>query len=259
MSKVLLLGFIVSMGLAMGSGQAAEASPRLSVPLKLRSLSGGQLRPTTERVAQSIQGVEAQIQQRPDDPELHFLLALAYSRTPYVERTVYELEQAQRLLRRQPEALEAFARQVATLEQLQAQTPHQLSLLYRLAFRALVYAAALAPSSPDSRDLSRSSLYFDRAEESFRQLIALDPADFSARNYWGYVLMTCDSDKHYFAATRQWQHSLRLNERNPGAYFFLAQAALKKGNSKQSTLYSAQAVRSRNTWLEAVPTLSLEM
>jgi Flp pilus assembly protein TadD len=248
MSKLFLLGFGLALSLSLGSGYAADSISRVSLP-KLRPLSGG-VSSETYGLTDDWQVIEQQVERHPDDPEAHFLLGVAYSRTPYVERALQELEKARKLARRSPEGYALFDRKIADYERMLAKQPKNTLILYRLGFAYYIRGYAVTHHYIKNSE-NPAAYYYDNAESVFNRLIALDPQDFSARNYLGYILAERDPDKNYFAAVNLWQESLKITENNPGAYILLGEAAMKKGNLKQAVECSAKALKARNDWLEA--------
>ncbi len=250
MNKLLLISFALVLNLFLSHAMAQEATVVRPVsPGKMRPLSGGVSQETTG-LTDNIQAVTSQVEKTPDDPEAHFLLGVAYSRTPYVERALQELQTAKKLARRQPEGYALFDRKIRDYEHLLTKNPDNTLLLYRLAFGYYLRGYATTHNLMDAKT-QPASFYYDLSEQTFRHLIALDATDFSARNYLGYLLAEREPDKNYFAATSLWQESLAISNRNPGAYLLLGEAAMRKGNLRQAVDYSAKAVKARNEWLEA--------
>jgi Flp pilus assembly protein TadD len=249
MSKIFLLGLAVVLSLAMNSGYASEPSSRSALPAKFRALMGG-VSQNALSITDDLQAVEQQVESHPDDPEAHFLMGVAYSRTPYVERALQELEKAKKLARQTPEGYGLFDRKIAEYERMQARQPDNPIILYRLAFGYYIRGYGAAHGYIKNSE-QPAAFYYDKAEVAFRHLMVIDPTDFSARNYLGYLLAEREPDKNYFAAVTLWQESLAITDENPGAYMLLGQAAMKKGNLRQAVEYSAKALKARNAWLEA--------
>lgn len=214
-------------------------------------------RPVSGGVSQEIYALtndfrvaEAQVKAHPDDPEARFLLAVAYSRTPYVERALEMLDQSRRLARKTKEGYGLFDRKIADYERLLSENPDDKLVLYRLAFGYYMRGYAVENGYMKDKSIPADTFY-DKAERTFRQLAALDPTDISTLNYLGFLLAEREPEKNYNAAVALWQQSLSVNSDNPGAYMLLGQAAMKKGHLRQAVEYSAQALKARNAWLEA--------
>lgn len=217
------------------------------------------IKPLTGGVSQEVFGLsnyvdeaEAQVKATPNDPEAHFLLAVAYSRTPYVEKALQELDRARRLARKSPEGFAMFDRKIAEYERMLKKNPDDPLILYRLGFGYYMrgYAVANGYMPANSTGPSAQSFY-EKSENTLRYLVSLDATDPYARDYLGYLLAEREPDKNYNAAVALWQESLQISPENPAAYLMLGQAALKKGNLKQAIEYTTQALKVRNTWLEA--------
>jgi len=216
------------------------------------------LKPLSAGVTQEVYGLsndvdaaEAQVKDTPNDPEAHFLLAIAYSRTPYVEKALQEMERSRRLAKKSPEGFAMFDRKIAEYERMLKKTPDDPLILYRLGFGYYMRGYAVANGYMPNLNGKSSDSFYDQSERTLKQLVAQDAADPYARNYLGYLLAERNPDQNYDAAVSLWNESLKISPENPAAYMLLGQAALKKGNLKQAIEYSAQALKIRNAWLEA--------
>jgi cytochrome c-type biogenesis protein CcmH/NrfG len=216
------------------------------------------MKPLTGGVSQAVFGLsndidqaEAQVKATPNDPEAHFLMAVAYSRTPYVEKALQELERSRRLARKSPEGFAMFDRKIAEYERMLLKTPNDPLIMYRLGFGYYMRGYAVANGYMPNLNGQSSNLFYDKSESILRQLVALDATDPYARDYLGFLLAERDPDKNYDAAVALWNESLKISPENPAAYMLLGQAALKKGNLKLAIESTTQALKVRNTWLEA--------
>ncbi|WP_373531777.1 tetratricopeptide repeat protein [Vampirovibrio sp.] len=201
-------------------------------------------------LSDDIQFAEALVKQKPQDAEAYFLLAVAYSRTPYLERALEALDRSRRLAQKSPEGFALFDRKIAEYEKMRLKTPDDSRILYRLGFGYYIRGYAVANGYMKDSTIGPNAFY-DQAEQTFQALVALDATDYSARNYLGYLLAEREPEKNYEAAVALWQDSLRINPENPGAYMLLGQAALQKGNLKQALQYSSKALHARNAWLKS--------
>jgi tetratricopeptide (TPR) repeat protein len=245
---------ILTLLILMTSGLPGWADERAAefIPSELSGL-----KPLTGGVAREAYGfsddldwVEAQVRKNPEDPEAWFLLAVAYSRTPYVERALEGLEQSKKLARKHPEGFGIFDRKIAEYEKMLAKKPDDALLLYRIGFG--YYMRGYAVDHKYIRNSAQpASYYYDRSEDSFRHLLRVDPNDFMAMNYLGFLLAERNPDGNFDQAVGLWRASIKISPGNPGAYMLLGQAAMKKGNLRQAVEYSAKALQARNAWLEA--------
>ncbi len=237
---------VLSLALTMGLAQAEEP---LKLPGNLKPLMGG-VSQNTYALTDDIEAAEAQVKETPEDPEAYFLLAVAYSRTPYVERALEALEKSKRIARKHPEGFAVFDRKIAEYEAMRAKNPNDPLLLYRLGFgyymRGYAVAHRYIKTSPQPPEA-----YFDQSEQAFRHLLTIDPTDCMAMNYLGFLLAERNPEGNFDNAVALWEQSLKISEENPGAYMLLGQAAMKKGNLRQAVAYSAKALKARNDWLEA--------
>jgi tetratricopeptide (TPR) repeat protein len=248
MNKSALIALALMLGCATGLAQAAGDNTALSLS-KLKPLSGG-ISQDAYALSDDIAVAEAQVQANPNDAEAHFLLAIAYSRTPYVEKALIELDRSRQLARKSQEGFALFDRKIAEYERMLQKSPDSPLVLYRLGFG--YYMRGYAIDYGYMKDAShKPAAFYDKAEQIFRHLVSIAPTDISAKNYLGYLLAEREPDKNYDAAVELWQESIRLDTGNPAAYMLLGQAAMKKGNLRQAVEYSTMALKARNAWLEA--------
>lgn len=238
MKKTAVLSLAVIIGLACGAPGFA-----------IKPLSGG-ISQDAYGLSDDIAHAEAMAQANAEDPEAWFLMAVAYSRTPYVERALEALEKSKKLARKSPEGFALFDRKIAEYEKMQAKTPDDPTLLYRMGFGYYIRGYAVDHKYIKS-SAQPSSFYYEKAQATFERLVAIDSGDFMALNYLGYLLAERDPVANMDMAVALWEKSLRISEENPGAYMLLGQAAIKKGNLRQAVEYSTKALKARNAWLEA--------
>jgi tetratricopeptide (TPR) repeat protein len=241
-------------GLLMASAGSLSTTFPLAQAESFKPLSGG--------VSQEVYGLsddvdlaEQQVKETPNDPEAHFLMAIAYSRTPYVEKALEELERSRRLAKKSPEGFAMFDRKIAEYERMLQKTPDDPLILYRLGFgyymRGYAVANGYMPVPKEQAATAFANTFYDKSERALKRLVSMDATDPYARNYLGYLLAERNPEQNYEAAVSLWNESLKLNPDNPAAYMLLGQAALKKGNLRLAIEYSAQGLKIRNNWLEA--------
>ncbi len=249
--KGLLAGSLTLLSaLAMAQPDIALAEePLPTSPVKVKPLSGG-VSQEAYALTNDIAEAEALVRLKPKDAEAHFLLAVAYSRTPYVERALEELDLSRRLARNSAEGFSVYDRKIREYERMLQQNPDDPLVLYRLGFGYYMRGYAVANGYMND-PATKPGLFYDQAERTFRHLVAVDPTDYSARNYLGYLLAERDPKANYEAAVALWRESLALNPGNPGAYMLLGQAAMQKGDLRKAVQYSAQALQARNEWFRA--------
>lgn len=241
-------GMVVALYLGANTGaQAGELY--VKKPVMARPIAGA-VAEDVYALTNDFTQAEAAVKANPNDPEARFLLAVAYSRTPYVERALEMLDQSRRLARKTKEGYGMFDRKIAEYERLLLQNPDDKLVLYRLAFGYYMRGYAVANGYMKDKTVSPDQ-YYQKAEQTFRHLADIDPTDISTLNYLGFLLAEKEPDKNYDEAVALWQRSLQVNPDNPGAYMLLGQAAMKKGHLRQAVEYSAKALEARNAWLEA--------
>lgn len=202
------------------------------------------IRTETLVLTDDIDIARAQVNAYPSHPEAHFLLAVAYSRSPYVEKAIASLRKAKKLMKRSPEGYQNLDAKLAEYEGMRDYDPNDALVLYRLAFgyysKGYGIEKGYIKDSPDA-----PALYYDKAIATMRQVIATDPDDYWARNYLGLMLIELDEEKHLSEAIRLWEGSIGIEDNNPGAYVLLGEAYLQQGNLKKAARYAARGLQYR--------------
>lgn len=216
---------------------------------RLKPLSGG-ISQEALGLSNDLDLAELQVKQNPNDAEAQFLLAVAYSRTPYVERALEALDHSRKLARNSKEGFAVFDRKIAEYEKMLLQKPDNPLVLYRLGFGYYIRGYAVANGYIKDKTVKPNEFY-DKAEQTFRHLIEIDSTDYSARNYLGYLLAERNPEGNYEAAVNLWNESLSISKENPGAYMLLGQAAMQKGDLRKAVSYSSKALKARNEWLKS--------
>lgn len=242
------------LALSASSLLATAADLPATTPIKKARPVSGAVAAEVYALTNDFSVAEAQVKANPDDPEARFLLAVAYSRTPYVERALEQLDFSRRLARKSKEGFALFDRKIAEYEALLRHNPDDKLVLYRLAFGYYMRGYAVANGyikNAEPTPENTPDAFYEKSERTFRHLSEIDPADISTLNYLGFLLAEREPQKNYDAAVALWQRSLQVTPDNPGAYMLLGQAAMKTGNLRQAVEYSTQALKARNAWLEA--------
>lgn len=243
---LLLTGGALFFALICAPGYAAGDVPVL---MRAKPLAGG-VSQEAFALSNDLDLAELQVKQNPNDAEAHFLMAVAYSRTPYVEKSLEALDKARKIARNSKEGFAVFDRKIAEYEKMLSLKPDDPLTLYRLGFGYYIRGYAVANGYIKDKKI-RPNQYYDKAEQTFRHLIIIDPADYSARNYLGYLLAERDPKVNYNAAVQLWEESLTISQENPGAYMLLGQAAMLQGDLRQAVRYSGKALKARNDWFRS--------
>lgn len=195
---------------------------------------------------------EAQAKAYPNNPEAHFLLAIAYSRSPYVEKAFQSAKQAKKIMKHSEEGYENLDAKLAEYESMLSYRVDDPLVLYRLGFgyflkgygieKGYIKDAAEKGETPEQ--------YYLKAEETLRYLISKHPNDIWAMNYLGFLLVDIDEEKNLDEAITLWKESVAIEDNNPGAYMLLGEAYLKKGDLKQGATYAAKGLKERMFWSE---------
>lgn len=237
----LLISLVLSNGIVLDvfAEQSSGNPPsKTATPLK------GGLSQEAFDLTDDVKIAEAQVTAFPDDPEAHFLLAIAYSRTPYFEKAFYAAKKAKKLIKHSPGGYANFDQKINNYQAMAAINPNDTKVLYRLAFGYFMKGYLIeknyiknSPQPPEQ--------FYSLAETTLRQVIALDPKDLWARNYLGFVLVDMDETRHLDEAISLWEGALALQPDNPGANLMLGEAYLKKGNLRKAVQYGAKGLENR--------------
>ena len=241
-SMMLALGFglLVPTALATDGDPTSEMAPVFS----------GSVSDVGQGFTDDVDKAEADMQADPNDPEKHFLLGVAYSRTPYLERAIEELQRSRRLAKKTKEGMSIFDRKIGEYEKMLAADPENPQLLYRMGFG--YYFRGLGMEWGYITDKSTTpEAWYGKAQESLRHLLTITPDDTAARNYLGYFLVEKDNKANVKEAVDLWESVLKLEPDNPGAHMLLGQYYMKTGNLRKAVEFSTKGLKLRNEWLAA--------
>jgi tetratricopeptide (TPR) repeat protein len=194
------------------------------------------------KLTDDIKVAKAQLKKHPDDPEAHFLMAAAYSRSPYLEKAFSHITKVKRMLKEKKD-FEFIDRTIVGYETLAETNPNDPVILYRLAMGYYFkgYSLERYPQYYASTPVGDRLDYYQKAKDTMLRVIDLNPKDTWARNYLGYLVS--ENGKDLSKAIGIWEESLAVDsERNPGAYLLLSQAYLQQGNLKQALFYGAKGM-----------------
>jgi hypothetical protein len=207
----------------------------------------------TLNLTDDIPTAEAQAAAHPTDPEAQFLLAIAYSRSPYVEKALAVLQRTKRLIKDRQDRLATIDRLITEYESALAARPNDTRVLYRLAFG--YYLKGMGLKKYKAVDPAEQLAWIHKSQATLQQVITLDPADIWARNYLGFVLAEEGTDTQTPAlltqAEQAWTTSLKVNAVNPGAYWLLAQWSIKQGNLLKAAHLAEKGIQARQQMEQA--------
>ena len=242
-------------------------------PIALAAASSTQMTPTTEPVAKpivkpvelgterktldltdDIPAAEAQAAAHPNDPEAQFLLAVAYSRSPYIEKALDVLQRTKRLIKDRQDRLATVDRLIGEYEKALSVRPQDTRILYRLAFG--YYLKGMGLKKYQKAPVTEQLAWIHKAQATMQQVIALDNSDIWARNYMGFVTAEEGTDtarpELVQQAEQTWNQSLQVNPVNPGAYWLLAQLYVKQGNLLKAAQFAEKGIQARTKIEQAV-------
>jgi tetratricopeptide (TPR) repeat protein len=194
------------------------------------------------KMTDDIKTAKAQLKKHPDDAEAHFLMAAAYSRSPYLDKAFEEMKDVKKILRAKQD-FEFIDRTLVQYEAMRENTPNDTVLLFRLAMAYYFkgYSMEKYPHHYKDAPVGDREAYYQKAQDTMSQVIALDPQDIWARDYLGYLVS--ENGKNLSKAISIWQESLAINsDQNPGAYLLLSQAYLQKGDLTNALIYGAKGL-----------------
>lgn len=177
--------------------------------------------------------LEYMAEQKPDDPDVHFDLAMAYSRSPILEKGWDELQKVKAL---DP----AYADKViARYEPLVAENPDNVEAHWRLAF-------AYYAKGRESHDAAATS----RARSAFQKILEIDPRYVWAYNYLAYI--TYEQGDLAGAASLA-RKAVEVGPDNAVAHFLLGQALLKQNQPFAAAMSLARAMQLRTAAGYGIP------
>jgi tetratricopeptide (TPR) repeat protein len=150
----------------------------------------------------------------PKDPNGFFELAMAYSRSSYIEKAWPALQEVDKL---DPNfANKVIQRMTAAL----AKNPNDTETRYKLAFG--YYFKGLK---------NNDNVYKQKAKDEFDKIIKQNPNHVWAMNYRAYLYT---EDGELDKGIEMWEKSLAIDKNNPVTHFVLGHAYYKKGKFKQA-------------------------
>lgn len=254
--RPLLACFSLCLGLALMSGaQAAEEAVSPEDPVAMSGVASPlrmDLRQDSLNITNDIALAEAQARAYPEDPEAQFLLAIAYSRSVHLEKALKAIQRTKRLIKKSPEGYAKVDHLIDSYRDMLTYRAEDPLIHYRLAFGYYMKGYAIEHHYIKGSSESPQA-YYQKAEAAMRQVITLDPGDIWARNYLGFLLVdrteasgtapesaADTSGERLDQAIRIWEDSLGVSPENPGAYFLLGEAYLKKGDLRKALDYASK-------------------
>ena len=224
-----------------------------------------QLNTETEDIAltDDINIARAQVAKYPDNPEAHFNLAIALSRTSQVEEAIKELRKTKILIRKE-ENKGVIDKKINEYKEILKNDPSANNIRYRIAFAHYLKAyliskeieklkeekkgkslSLFSPKSLVSNDknpkilenLNLSIHYFD-------ELLKTNPSDNWTKIYFAFIL--AEQFNETKKARELWNEVLKQDSNNPAPHFFLGELHIKEGNLKEGIKEISQAVLLRS-------------
>ncbi len=243
-----LLGLVFMTGMLMMPIRAEEPAPGEDTTVFSGAPITADLSNESLTLTDDLEIAKAQAEAYPDSFEAQFLLAIAYSRTPYIEKGFYAFKRAKKLMKKSPERYANLDEKIAEYEDMLTYRVDDPLVLYRLAF--IYYTKGYGIEKNYIRNSPESpEFWYAKAEETLSRLIDVDPEDIWARNYLGFLMVDTGGEKRLDEAMTLWEESLAVDDsNNPGAYMLLGQAWLKKGNLRRAVEHAARGLEMRLMW-----------
>lgn len=223
-----------------------------------------QLSTETEDIAltDDINVARAQVAKYPNNPEAHFNLAIALSRTSQVEEAIKELRRTKILIRKEKNK-GMIDKKIIEYMKILKNDPQANNIRYRLAFGHYLKAYLLSKELEKAKkDKSGTIRFFDSntlvshdenptvlenlnlSTSYFNELLTINPNDNWAKIYLGFIL--AEQFNEVNKARNLWLEVLKKDPNNPAPHFFLGELQIKEGNLKEGILEISQAVLLRS-------------
>lgn len=182
--------------------------------------------PPKELVSKEVEVLKAAVEKDPNNPDLHFELAIAYSRSSSLEKGWPELQKVDSL---DP----TYADKVIKKNKAKLKgNPKDTEARYRLAFG--YYFKGLKEKDDKYKAMARSE---------FESILKIDPKHVWAMNWLGYLYA---EENNLDKALELWQRSLAIDPNNPVTHFVLGQGYYRKGEVKKALTEIGKAFELRS-------------
>lgn len=213
----------------------------------------------------------AQVEKYPNNAEAHFNLAIALSRTSWVEEAIKELRKTKLLIRKNG-GIELINKKITEYKEMLNSDPSTSALnniRYRLAFSYYLKAylinkeieKAKKSTNPNSSKKDKNILFKEKGllitnsnphiKENlelsisyFKELLNLNPNDSWAKVYYAFILAEQMNDVN--KARELWNEVIKDNPNNPAPHFFIGELHIKEGNLKEGIVEISEAVLLRS-------------
>ena len=236
------------------------------------------LRLTTEAediaLTDDLNVARAQVAKYPDNPEAHFNLAIALSRTSLVEDAIKELRKTKILIRK-PENKGIIDKKIDEYKEMIKNNPEANNVRYRLAFSHYLKAYLITKEikkiedskkkndtkKKKNKELTNLNLFdpetillndknpsikenLELSISYFKELLATSPNDTWAKVYYAFILTEQFGDVK--KARELWLDASKQDPNNPAPHFFLGELHIKEGDLKKGILEISQALLLRS-------------
>ncbi len=222
---------------------------------------------------------KAQAVKYPDNPEAHFNLAIALTRTSLVEEAIKELRKTKKLIRK-PENEGVIEKKITEYNEIlknNSEAPDVNNIRYRLAFSHYLKAYYISKQIEKKEKLEKEKNELKSVDKSkkqtsidllgsqkliqidnnpeikenleksvlyFQDLLKHNPNDEWAKTYYAFIL--AEQFDEVQSAKSLWNEVIKQNPNNPAPYFFLGELSIKEGKLKQGFMEISQALLLRS-------------
>ena len=207
----------------------------------------------------------AQVGKYPENPEAHFNLAIALTRTSLIEEAIKELRRTKLLLRKD-ENKDLVDKKIKEYKEIISAASDPVlvnNVRYRLAFCHYLNAYLLSKKLKKKEEdkSSKKNLLeeqqltltnkdpaikenLDSSVNNFKELLSINPNDVWAKIYYGFILAEQFDETN--KATELWIEASKTDPNNPAPHFFLGELHIKDGNLKDGLKEISQAILLRS-------------
>lgn len=213
---------------------------------------------------------KAQVLKYPDNPEAHFNLAIALSRTSLVEEAIKELRKT-KLLIRKPENAGIIDKKITEYKDMLKEHKDETyasNIRYRLAFSHYLKAYLISKEIQKAKEQGKTKKKnkslnllnsksfslndsnpeikknLEQSIDYFKEQLKANPDDIWTKVYYGFIL--AEQYNNFDKARELWKEAVKQEPNNPAPHFFLGELKIKEGNLKEGILEISQALLLRS-------------
>lgn len=241
--------------------------------LSLKGVCEDPVQLTTEKddisLTDDINIARAQVARYPENPEAHFNLAIALSRSSLVEDAIKELRNTKKIIRKSKDSSLIENKIKEYKEIIENDDSKEVNnIRYRIAFAHYLKAyfiskeiekeiakkqdnkknnldlfssekLLLIENNPEIKENLEKSIYY------FKDLLKIDPSDHWAKIYYAFIL--AEQFGKINEAKKLWLEVKNSEPTNPAPYLFLGELHVKEGKLKEGLIEISKAILLRSS------------